>query len=355
MADSGIVLITGATGFIGRAIIERLGAEHRIVALDRPGPPEPPKPAEAVDFDLGTDEGVARALEEVRVRYGTKIKSVVHLAAYYDVSGEPNPLYETINVLGARRLIEGLKTFEVEQFVYASSMLVHRPTDWHDKLINEDSPLEATWAYPESKIRAEAVLRELHGDIPLVLLRIAGVYDDKGHSPFLAEQIARIYEHRLTAHLYPGMLCAGQSFVHVKDLAEAVERVIDRRRTLPEEFPVLVGEPDALGYEEVQDIIGQALHGERWTTLRIPQSIAKAGAWLQNEALGGDEFVNPWMVDQSNDHYILDVTRARTVLGWTPTHSLRAALPKMVEALRRDPPGWYKANKLNPAVVAWYG
>src|SRR3546814_19579579 len=30
-------------------------------------------------------------------------------------------------------------------------------------------------------------------------------------------------------------------------------------------------------------------------------------------------------------------------------------LPKIVEALKTDPTGWYKANKLNPALVAWYG
>ena len=353
--DDGIVLITGATGFIGRALVSRLGGKHRIVALDRPGPPEPPNPAEAVDFDLASDEGVARALEEVRSRYGPRIKSVIHLAAYYDISGEPSPLYEQITVEGARRLIEGLQAFEVEQFVFASSMLVHRPTGRPDEVINENSPIEGSWAYPESKVRAEAVLRERHRDIPLVLLRIAGVYDDRGHSPFIAEQIARIYEHRITAHLYPGMLCAGQSFVHIDDLADAVGRLIDRREQLPAEFPVLVGEPEALGYGEVQDIVGCSLHGEDWTTVRIPRPLAKAGAWLQTEALGEDEFIKPWMVDQSNDHYVLDVSRARDVLNWNPVHSLRETLPKMVESLKRDPTGWYETNKLNPAVVAWYG
>ena len=353
--DEGIVLITGATGFIGRALVSRLGGKHRIFALDRPGPPEPPKPAEAVDFDMGSDEGVARALEDVRSRYGSRIKSVIHLAAYYDISGEPSALYEEITVQGARRLIDGLQTFDVEQFVFASSMLVHQPTGRPDELINEESPIEPTWAYPESKVRAEAVLRERHGDIPLVLLRIAGVYDDRGHSPFIAEQIARIYEHRITAHLYPGMLCAGQSFVHIDDLADAVDRLVDRRKQLLAEFPVLVGEPEALGYAEVQDIVGRSLHGEDWTTLRIPRPLAKAGAWLQTQALGEDEFIKPWMVDQSNDHYVLDVSRASDVLGWNPVHSLRETLPKMVESLKRDPTGWYETNKLNPAVVAWYG
>src|SRR3546814_10443171 len=61
------------------------------------------------------------------------------------------------------------------------------------------------------------------------------------------------------------------------------------------------------------------------------------------------------MVEASNDHYVLDIDRARQLLGWEPKHRLRNALPKMVAALKRDPQGWYKANKLNPALVAWYG
>ena len=295
------------------------------------------------------------ALEEVRRRFGDRIASVVHLAAYYDVSGESNPLYDKITVQGTRRLIDALQDFKVEQFVYASTMLVHRPTDRPDRRIDESSPTEASWAYPESKVRTEALLRERHGQVPVVFLRIAGVYDDLGHSPFLAEQVARIYEHRLTAHLYPGMLCAGQSFLHLDDLTDVVARLIERRRELPPELPLLVGEPEALGYAEVQNIIGEALHGEGWTTVRVPKTLALAGTWLQNEVLGDQEFIKPWMVEQSNDHYVLDISRARRLLGWEPRHSLRETLPRMVAALKRDPVGWYRTNKLNPALVAWYG
>ena len=174
-----------------------------------------------------------------------------------------------------------------------------------------------------------------------------------GHSAFLAEQIAGVYEHRIKSHLYPGMLCAAQSYVHLHDLTAAFARLIERRKQLPPELPILIGEPEALGYDEIQDVVHQAIHGKDWTTVQIPKPVAKIGAWLQEEMLGDESFVQPWMIDESDSHYIIDITRARTMLDWTPRHSLRETLPRIVEALKDDPVGWYEANKLNPAIVAW--
>lgn len=256
-----------------------------------------------------------------------------------------------MTVRGTERLLRGLQRFYVEQFVFSSTMLVHAPCEPGQRL-NEDWPLEPKWDYPKSKVKTEQLIRAQHGDIPVVLLRIAGVYDDRCHSIPLAHQIQRIYERRLISHVFPGDITHGQSFVHLDDLVNAFVQLVERRAQLPPELTLLLGEPETLSYDVLQRELGRLIHGEEWDTRQIPKPLAKAGAWFQDTMpLGEEPFIKPWMIDLADDHYALDITRARTILGWEPKRTLRDALPNMVAALKADPLGWYRENKLEPP--AW--
>lgn len=340
------VLVTGSSGLIGTAVCNRFGEHFNVVGFDRAGAPHPPPIAECVCVDLTLDESVREGLERVRVGYGERIASVIHLAAYYDFSGEPSEKYETITIQGTERLLRELQNFEVEQFVFSSTMLVHAPCE-PGQHIDEDWPVEPKWDYPKSKVETEKLILHKRGGIPVALLRIAGVYDDNGHSIPLAHQIQRIYERRMTSKVFPGDTSRGQSFVHLEDVVDALERAVERRKQLPAELAVLIGEPETLSYEELQQRFGWLIHHEAWETKHISKSLAKTGAWLQDHIPFGEEpFIKPWMVDLADDHYALDISRAEGVLLWEPKHSLRDALPKMINALRRDPQRFYHLNKL---------
>lgn len=346
--ERGVVLVTGSSGLIGYPLIQRLATRYNVVGFDRAGPPHPPPVAECVSVDLTSDENVRAGLRLVRERHGERIASVIHLAAYYNFSGDPSPMYDELTVRGTERLLRELRDFQVEQFVFSSTMLVHAPCEPGQR-IDEDWPLEPKWAYPESKVTTEQLILANRGDVPAVLLRIAGVYDEQGHSVPLGQQMKRIYERQLLSHVFPGDTARGQSFVHLDDLVDAFELVVDRRAQLPPELPVLLGEPETLSYDELQQSFGQLMHGEAWGTREIPKALAKAGAWVQDALpLGEDPFIKPWMIDLADDHYALDISRARTLLGWEPKHSLRETLPKMVAELKADPAGWYRANDLEP-------
>jgi nucleoside-diphosphate-sugar epimerase len=351
---SGIALVTGSSGTIGSAVMRRFaGRFDSVVGFDHEAPKPPPPDCVHVAVEFASDESVRDGLRILREHHGEHIATVIHLAAYYDFFGEPSTKYDETTVRGTGRLLNGLRDlrFQVEQFVFSSTMLVHRPAE-PGQFINEDWPLEPTWAYPESKVRTEKLIRDDRGDIPAVLLRIAGVYGDRCHSIPLAHQIQRINERQFTSHLYSGSTSHGQSFMHLDDLVDAIEPVVDRRAALPSELPILLGEAEPLSYDEVQHTLARLIHGEHWETLEVPgplAPLAKAGAWVMEKLPGADPFIKPWMIDRANDHYALDITRARTQLGWEPKRSLRETLPKMIEALKADPLAWYRENKLEPS------
>jgi nucleoside-diphosphate-sugar epimerase len=191
------------------------------------------------------------------------------------------------------------------------------------------------------------VIKAERGAIPSVMLRIAGVYDDDCHSIPLAHQIQRIYERRVTGRVYPGDVSRGQAFVHLDDTLEAIRLAVEKRRELPPVTTLLIGEPETLSYDELQRAFARLIHGEEWETHEIPKSIAKTGAWiLDNAPLVEEPFIKPWMVDLADDHYALDISLARKMLGWEPKHSLRETLPSMVAALKRDPAAWYRDHEL---------
>ena len=346
-----VVLITGVSGAVGEAIISALGDDYSIIGMDQAG-----KHASVpiIACDLTQDIAVAHGFEEFRERHGGAIASVLHLAGYFDFTGKDNPLYHTLNVDGTRRLMRALKPFRVEQIIYAGTMLVHEavaPGEHFD----EERRLDPKWIYPQSKVAAEAVIKAEHGNVPYVLFHLAGLYDENIVVPTLAHQIARIRERRVESHLYPGNRDTGQSMVHHADMADAFRRAVEKRAVLPPETVMLIGERDPIGYAALQDRLGELLHGQEWSTIRIPAPVAAAGAWLEEtvlphlpEKLGGGQepFIRPFMAWEGSDHYALDTSRAAALLGWSTKHDLEALLPDIIAGLKRDPKSWYHANKI---------
>jgi nucleoside-diphosphate-sugar epimerase len=205
--QSPIVLITGATGNLGRSLGKVFGRDYRTVGLDRV--------AEGTDFpvipvDFTSDASMELAFRKFRDAFGSRIASVIHLVAYFDFTGEEHPLYRSVTVEGTRRLLRALQEFEVEQFVYASTMLVHAPCRPGER-IDERQPIDPRWAYPRSKAAAEEVIRREHGPIPDVILRLAGVYDRHTTVPTMAQQMARVYERNFQSHFYSGSTLVGQA------------------------------------------------------------------------------------------------------------------------------------------------
>lgn len=340
-----VILVTGCSGRIGMRVAEKFqNAPFQVIGLDIVPPPHQYPNFDFIHTDLTSDESVQNAIKTVRQKYGDRISSVIHLAAYYNFSGGKWEMYQKITVDGTARLLRAVQQCQTEQFLFSSTMLVHQPCGIHQK-INEDWPMEASWEYPKSKILTEKMMIENHNGVPIVIFRIAGCYDDECHSIPISNQIQRIYEKDFTAYMFPGNLKHGASFLHLDDLADAIWLAVNKRKNLPNEFIALVGEEETMSYDAIQRQISFLLYRKEMRTLSVPKWFAKLGAAILDK-ISKNAFIKPWMIDLADQNYILDISRIKKTLDWYPKRSLRSTLPLMIAFLKKDPVSFYKANGL---------
>jgi nucleoside-diphosphate-sugar epimerase len=343
----GLIVVTGCNGRIGsRAVARFADAGFQVVGLDVAPPKQTHPKMHFLKVDLGSDASVKKGFDEIRQKYGERITSVIHLAAYYSFAKGSWEKYEQITIKGTGRVLAAARTFQCEQFIFSSTQLVHKPCQV-GQVIREDSPLEGSWDYPRSKIETEALMRREHGKVPIVILRIVGCYDDECHSIPLSNQMQRIYEKQLASHLFPGDITHGAPFMHLDDLTDALWRCVERRAKLPEEAVMLIGEATTLSTDDLQRGFSKLIHGKEMKTYRIPKWFAMMGAWMQQHTPFMDPpFIQPWMIPLADDHFQIDISRAKQLLGWEPKKSLRETMPIMVQYLKRDPLKFYEINGL---------
>ncbi|CDZ81071.1 UDP-galactose-4-epimerase [Candidatus Rubidus massiliensis] len=341
-----IIVVTGCSGRIGTKVCQHFAGQYQMVGLDT----VEPKDKQIMDYfpiDLGSDESVRKGFEAIKEKYGNKIVSVIHLAAYYSFAGKNPELYDKITVQGTRRILDAIKSFEVEQFIFTSTQLIYAPCHVGES-ITEESKIEPKWDYPLSKVKTEKIIHELRGNVPTVILRVAGCYDDECHSIPISNQIQRIYEHQFASRVYPGDITHGAPFLHFDDLMEVFDACVRLRKELPPETALIIGEETTLSYDQMQREIAKLIDGHEISTFKIPKWVAKIGAWAQDQMPFMEEsFIKPWMIDLADDHYELDVSKAKQLLHWQPKHSIKTSLPKMVEFLKKDPLTFYRVNGLN--------
>ncbi len=341
-----VVVITGSSGRIGSRIVARLNEGYQPVGLDFIGVTMDKPSFEFIYVDLASDLSVQCAFNRIAYAYGNRIASIVHLAAFYSFEGKNLELYDAITVNGTRRMLRESKRFEVEQFIFTSTMLVHEPTK-RGVIQNEDSPIRGKWHYPASKVKTEKVIREESGKIPYVILRIAGCYDEECNCVPLSQHMSRIYEKQMASYLFPGNSHNGVPYTHFDDLTDLILLLLGKRKELPHELTLLCCEEDSVSYRDLQTAFGKLIHNkDHWPMYWVPKWFAKMGAWFQNLFLGSKSFIKPWMVDLADDNYEFSMEKAKKVLNWSPKHSLRKTLPSMVANLKASPIAWYKRHKI---------
>jgi len=303
------ILVTGATGFVGRALVHRFLAEGRTVraAVRDTNGGLPAAVERAAVGEIGPDTGWRTALDGV--------DAVVHLAARAHVvresSADAHALYRSVNALGTLRLAEAAAAAGVRRFVFLSTARVHGDRS-AGAPFTEASPLAATDPYGKSKAEAERGLASLAGrnGFAPVILRPPLVYGPGARGNF-ARLVALVDR---GAPLPLGAIHNRRSLLYVGNLVDAIARALDHPAAARETFMVSDGED--VSTPELVRRIARAL-GRPARLLPVPAAVLRIAGALAGRS---DD------VARLVDDLVVDGGRIRERLGWTPPYRLDEAL-----------------------------
>lgn len=244
------ILVTGATGFIGRLAVRALARSGaRVVAgAHRPDAFMPPAPeVRVVRLDVLDRECLSRNLEGV--------DAVCHFAALVDPRSSREELMR-VNVEGTRNVWSCAAECGVKRALYCSSTAVYGLLARSAQPISEEVRPRAVEPYGASKLRGETAALEIGAArrVATVVLRPVGVFGSGDHTPFGAE---------IRAAATSGILLAGRfrgksfSFVHVEDVARATAHLISLPDAAGQAYNVAVNNP--VRFEDALDAYIRAL------------------------------------------------------------------------------------------------
>jgi UDP-glucose 4-epimerase len=320
------IVITGATGNIGTALLRRLAEEagHQLVGVAR-RPPASTPPYDAVEWlpvDLAEPDAEQRLAPAMR-----GADAVVHLAWGFQPSHRLDYL-ERLGVGGTAAVLAAADAAGVGHLVHMSSVGAYAERA-------DRRPVDESWPatglpsspYSRHKAAAERLLDRYEADHPyaamtITRLRPGLVGQGRAGSALLRYAVPAFVPSPMVRMLPVLLLDRSLVFpmVHADDVADAIMRALDRR--VAGAFN-LAAEPPV-----TRDDIAAALDAR-------PVHLPSPGLRLLASAAWHARLqpVDPGWIDLAFAVPLLDTTRARTELGWTPSRDARSVLAETVAGM----------------------
>ncbi len=323
-------IVTGATGFIGRHLVERLFDEgfhvHCLARNERPGVlPDSPR----VTF-YRVDCADLSALQDLPV--WQDVQYVFHLAgATKRVSLDA---FRAGNVAPTQNLLRVIKMKQspLKRFLFVSSQAAAGPALSLEQPVTELHKYKPVEAYGLSKLEAEQEVKEFADTIPVTIVRPCAVYGP-GDRDFL-----NVFQ-AISRHLgmYPGCRDNYLSIIYVKDLVKGILQAAKESKSLGQTYFLAANE--SVTWQTLYNEIAQSM-GKSMVEINIPQFLVDAAGRIgdhYSSKTGRFTLMNSQKIALSKPAYwVCSAEKARLDFGFATGASLSESLMETVQ--------WYKES-----------
>lgn len=321
-----MILLTGASGFVGRAVLASLLQRRFVrVALRQPNAAGLPEGVEVVEISLSPDQDWFEMLSGVF--------SVVHCAARVHVmieeATDPLAEFRRVNVDGTLRLARQAAEAGVRRFVFVSSIKVNGEHSLPGRPFTADQTPAPGDPYGVSKCEAEAGLRALSEGtgMEVVIIRPPLVYGPGVKANFLA--MMRWLQRGVPLPL-GGVTENRRSLVFLDNLVDLIVTCIDHPAAANQTF--LVSDDEDLSTAALLRRMGAAL-GRPARLVPVPAGLITFGAKLIGR---------PGIAQRLCGSLQVDIGKTKALLGWSPPISVD-------EGLRRTAEHWLTVERMRDA------
>jgi len=314
-----MILVTGATGFVGNALIKRLVADRSqvniLAAVRRSNAPLPQAVRAVTVGDLAPGTHWTAALQGAR--------AVVHCAARVHVmrddAADPLTTYRTVNVEGTLNLARQAATAGVSRFVFVSSIKVNGESTLPGRSFRAEDAAAPVDPYGVSKMEADLGLRKLESEtgMEVVIVRPPLVY-----GPGVKANFASMMHWMARGVPLPlGAIHNARSMVALDNLVDLLKTCLHHPAAAGQTF--LVSDGEDVSTTDLLRRTAQAM-GKRAVLIPVPAIALELGATLLGKRAVAQRLCGSLQVD---------IEKTCRVLGWSPPLTLDQGLKKAVEAM----------------------
>ena len=318
------ILITGATGFIGKYLAGALSKRYKVRCLVRK------------TSDISTLIGL-----NVELIYGDlldkdslmptlhKIDLVYHLAG--EVYSRKKHDYYKGNVLATQNLLEACKEKGTKRIIFLSSTGVYKPST-KKTLVTEESECGPISIYGKTKLDAERLIK--NSDIPWVIVRASLIY-----GPYQKSMLNRFFRDAIKkGKVY--ILGNGEnlrSLCFIDDLIEGLVLLADKPKVIEKTY--ILSDNTAHTYNEVIEIAAKTIQ-KKLRVVQLPSFLGNISLKV-NSLIGnfGLFLVELYAFQKTQLHEAYEITKARKEIGYNPKIPLETGLSRTAE--------WIKSNLPN--------
>jgi nucleoside-diphosphate-sugar epimerase len=344
------LVVTGASGFVGRHLLDVLKDDHLIYALARRSQERSRAPIHPNIRWFQADIADWTALEAIfrTIAEAGGADALVHLAAHYDFTGEAYAEYWRTNVHGMRNVVELGRGLGLRRFVFPSSVAACRfPAP--GAALTEASPPDGDHIYARTKRAGEEMLAALQAELPSTVIRFAAMFSDWCEYPplymFLQTWLSSMWNRRVLG----GRGLSAIPYLHIRDGTAFIRTLLERLDEVPSGETLVASPDEPVSHHELFAAATLLFFRERRRPILMPRLLCGPGIWLRDATgrlLGRRPFERFWMYRYIDRRMTVNAARTRARLGWAPRTRLLILrrLPFVVENMKGDPVEWGRRN-----------